>query len=88
MLNICDFYFSEKLRMPEMFREITSLPVKISCMLTKWSLLSWDQLHLHTHTKHLIPILNLSEYDCFFEAVFVRNGGNFTFSRISTCMIE
>ncbi|XP_065213059.1 THO complex subunit 5 homolog [Planococcus citri] len=75
IVDLCDQLREiDKLRMPEKFRDVTSLPVKISCTLTKWSLLSWDQLNSYAHTKHLIPILNLSEYDCFFEAVFVRNG--------------
>lgn len=61
--------------MPNKYREITSLPVKMACTLSKWELLSYEQFCSTANVNYLISKLNLTEYDTYFRAIFMRNTG-------------
>lgn len=56
-------------------RDIISYPVKTACTLLKWELISWDRISTDPAFETLLQNLDLSEYDRFFETIFVRNTG-------------
>ncbi|KAK7601975.1 hypothetical protein V9T40_009416 [Parthenolecanium corni] len=63
----------EKLFIPMKNRDIISYPVKTACTLLKWELISWDRISTDPAFETLLQNLDLSEYDRFFETIFVRN---------------
>ncbi|XKL60988.1 hypothetical protein PGB90_008045 [Kerria lacca] len=68
----------ENLILPLKFRDLTTIPVKVACTLTKWEILSWERFVTYENAEHFISTFDISEHDHYFEGTFARNSATLT----------